>query len=119
MSNPLNSGVGGGVQMFGNVPVPANIMQTINQVVGMIQGGTDIYTVIKALKSKNITPQAVERGLYLVMPELRSIKQKMGAMGINPKEIIGQVMKENNIDENDVRSMIGDLVGVLKKGKAK
>ena len=98
MANPLfngNSAAMSGMAnvaqptMIGNIPVPPQVMETIQSVFNMIQSGADLYTVIKALKEKNITPQAVERGLYLAMPQLRNAKQKLMQIGINPKEVIG------------------------------
>ena len=113
MANPLFNG--NSAAMIGNIPVPPQVMETIQSVFNMIQSGADLYTVIKALKEKNITPQAVERGLYLAMPQLRNAKQKLMQIGINPKEVIGQLMKENNISETELKSMITDFAKQFKK----
>ena len=101
--------------MIGNIPVPPQVMETIKQIMGMVQSGADFYTVAKALKSKNITPEAVERGLYLAMPQLRDVKKKISQMGIDPKAFIGQIMKENNISQDELKGMIGDLAKKFTK----
>ena len=109
--NPLNNGM----QSAAVPAIPPQIADTIKQVAGMIQNGTDLYTIIKALKTRNITPQAVERGLYLVMPELREVKQRMTQMGIDPKAFIGQIMKENDISQDELKGMIGDFAKKFTK----
>ena len=112
MPNPLFNGNATNVapqSMIGNIPVPPQVMETIQSVIGMIQSGTDFYTIAKALKTRNITPQAVERGLYLVMPELRQVKQRMTQMGIDPQAFVGQIMKENNISQDELKGMITDF----------
>ena len=106
--NPLNNGIAAS-QTAAIPAIPPQILDTIKQIAGMIQSGTDLYTITKALKTRNITPDAVERGLYLVMPELREVKQRMTQMGIDPKAFIGQIMKENNISQDELKNMIGDL----------
>ena len=110
--NPLNNGI---PQQSALPMIPPQIADTIKQIAGMIQSGTDLYTIIKALKTRNITPQAVERGLYLVMPELRDVKQRMAQMGIDPKAFVGQIMKENNISQDELKGMIGDLAKKFTK----
>lgn len=106
--NPLNRAMppqaGGAMAM-----VSPQVAQTIQQIVGMVQRGADFYTVVKALKSKNITPEAVERGLYAVMPQLRQAKQALNQMGVNPQQAIGQIMKENNISPDELKDMMSDL----------
>ena len=104
--NPLNNG---------GIPVPPQVMETIQQIAGMVQRGTDFYAIAKALKSKNITPEAVERGLYAAMPQLRGVKQKMSQMGLDPRQAIGQLMQENNISESELKEMIGSLAGKFRK----
>lgn len=107
--NPLNNGIAQAGAGGGMPPIPPHVAETIKQIAGMIQSGADFYTVAKALKSRNITPEAVERGLYLVMPELREVKQRMTQMGVDPKAFIGQLMKENNISQDELKGMITDL----------
>lgn len=124
MPNPLFNGssapvlgASNGAQqsLIGNIPVPPQVMETIQSVIGMIQSGTDFYTIAKALKTRNITPQAVERGLYLAMPQLRDVKNKIAQIGIDPKAFIGQIMKENNISQDELKGMIGDLAKKFTK----
>lgn len=109
MSNPLNRGGYAPQSTVGNIPVPPHIAETIQQIAGMIQQGTDFYAIAKALKSKNITPQAVERGLYAVMPQLRQVKQQMAQMGINPQQFVSEFMKQNNISGDELKEMICDF----------
>lgn len=106
--NPLNRGIpqqGGGAMPM----ISPEVTQTIQQIVGMVQRGADFYTIVKALKTKNITPEAVERGLYAVMPQLRQVKQQFAQMGIDPKQAIGQIMKENNISPDELKGMMSDF----------
>ena len=112
--NPLNNGMEQ-AQAASMPAIPPQIVDTIKQIAGMIQSGTDFYTVAKALKSRNITPEAVERGLYLAMPQLRDVKNKIAQMGIDPKAFIGQIMKENNISQDELKGMIGDLAKKFTK----
>lgn len=88
-------------------------MQMLAQIKQLAQKGTQMKDILYMLKTKGVNPQTAEDLLCEAFPELKRAKQAIQSSGMNTNDYLKQLMKQNNIPQNQFDGMMNDLKNLL------